>query len=78
MECNSSSTKSSLHSRVRNNGQGLGFKGFFFVYIPEPSWWARMESFQVQQIQEREVIVRNMYPGSKYHAKLQTAAMAKN
>jgi hypothetical protein len=29
MECSSTSTKSSLHRRARNNGQGLGFKGFW-------------------------------------------------
>jgi hypothetical protein len=36
-----------------------------------------MESFQVQQIQERALMVANMYPGSIYQVKLQIAAMAK-
>jgi hypothetical protein len=47
MECSSTSTKSSLHRRVRNNGQGLGFKGlrvfgfFLFTYqnqVGGPGW----------------------------------------
>jgi hypothetical protein len=36
-----------------------------------------MESFQVQQIQERALMVANMYPGSIYQVKLQIAAMVK-
>jgi len=44
---------------------------------PEPIWWAKMESFQVQQIQERALMVANMYPGSIYQVKLQIAAMVK-
>jgi hypothetical protein len=27
---------------------------------PEPSWWAKMESFQVQQIQESALMVADM------------------